>query len=106
MCNCGHLQPAAWVTPFVKTHQQQRTRLGPAVAISRRISSTSATRLLPPDVGAQYTRLERSPHSSAAACQGYMRRTFRSSYACKLCVLVHHGRGVSVTDVDTIGGNR
>ena len=50
---------------------------------SRRMSSTSATRLLPPLVGAQYTRLLRaSPHSRAAACQGYMLRTPLASKAC------------------------
>ena len=51
-------------------------------AKSARIMSTSATRDLPPEVGAQYTRLEPSaPHSSAAACHGYSSRTPLSAYA-------------------------
>lgn len=44
--------------------------------------STSATRLLPPLVGAQYTRLDPCPHSSAAACQPYICRTPLSANAC------------------------
>ena len=64
----------------------------------RRISSTSATRLFPPLVGAQYTRLlSASPHSRAAACQGYMVRTPLASKACRgqagAGAMIHgHGR--------------
>ena len=41
--------------------------------MSALMRSTSATRLLPPDVGAQYTRLDPSePQSMAALCHGYI----------------------------------
>eukprot|EP00955_Chlamydomonas_euryale_P105654 365655-Chlamydomonas_euryale.AAC.12 len=50
--------------------------------ISWRTMSTSATRLFPPDVGAQYTRLLRSsPLSSAHACHGYRPCTPPAAYA-------------------------
>lgn len=50
--------------------------------LNRLIIRISATRLFPPEVGAQYTKLAPFlPHSSAADCHGYIFCTPLSAYA-------------------------
>ncbi len=57
------------------------------VLVRSLISRISATKLLPPEVGAQYTRLlPVLPHSSAAACHGYISCTPFAAYACSSLV--------------------